>query len=56
MNSPAEGTYEFGTIDMLDLANIDMDAFEPGQVSAQNGQASFQYIKRSVELAMAGRS
>lgn len=53
VNAPAEGTYEFGTIDMLDLANIDMEAFEPGQVSASNGQASFEYIKRSVELAMA---
>lgn len=53
INAPAEGTYEYGTIDLLDLANIDMEAFEPGQVSASNGQASFAYIKRSVELAMA---
>ena len=53
VNAPAEGTYEFGTIDMLDLANIDMATFEPGQVSAMNGKASFEYIKRSVELAMA---
>lgn len=53
VNSPAEGKYEFGTIDMIDLANIDMTAFEPGVVSANNGQASFEYIKRSVEMAMA---
>ncbi|MCG7344834.1 4-hydroxythreonine-4-phosphate dehydrogenase PdxA [Sporosarcina sp. ACRSL] len=53
INAPAEGTYEFGTIDMLDLANIDMATFEPGQVSGTNGKASFEYIKRSVELAMA---
>lgn len=52
--TPAEGIYEFGTIDVIDLANIDMDYFEPGQVSAQNGQAAFEFIKHSVELAMAG--
>lgn len=52
--SPSEGAYEFGTIDVIDLANINMGDFEPGQVSAQNGQAAFEFIKRSVELAMAG--
>ncbi|WP_313890901.1 4-hydroxythreonine-4-phosphate dehydrogenase PdxA [Psychrobacillus sp.] len=52
--TPADGAYEFGTIDVIDLANIDMDSFEPGQVSAQNGQAAFEFIKRSVEMAMAG--
>lgn len=54
VTSPAEGSYEFGTIDVIDLANIKMEDFEPGQVSAQNGQAAFEFIKRSVELAMAG--
>ena len=52
--SPAEGAYEFGTIDVLDLANIDMDTFKPGQVETQNGKAAFEYIKCSIELAMAG--
>lgn len=54
VTSPSEGAYEFGTIDVIDLANINMEDFEPGQVSAQNGQAAFEFIKRSVELAMAG--
>jgi len=54
VTSPSEGAYEFGTIDVIDLANINMGDFEPGQVSAQNGQAAFEFIKRSVELAMAG--
>lgn len=52
--TPTDGKYEFGTIDIIDLANIDLDAFEPGQVSAQNGSASFEFIKTSVELAMKG--
>ncbi|WP_144513089.1 4-hydroxythreonine-4-phosphate dehydrogenase PdxA [Bacillus sp. FJAT-22090] len=54
VEAPSDGLYEFGTIDIIDLANIDMDAFVPGQVSAQNGQAAFEFIKRSVELAMTG--
>ncbi|MEK3953406.1 4-hydroxythreonine-4-phosphate dehydrogenase [Psychrobacillus psychrotolerans] len=54
VSSPAEGSYEFGTIDVMDLANINMEDFAPGEVSAQNGQAAFEFIKRSVELAMAG--
>ncbi|MFZ0577533.1 MAG: 4-hydroxythreonine-4-phosphate dehydrogenase PdxA [Psychrobacillus psychrotolerans] len=54
VSSPAEGSYEFGTIDVMDLANINMEDFVPGEVSAQNGQAAFEFIKRSVELAMAG--
>ncbi|WP_419958364.1 4-hydroxythreonine-4-phosphate dehydrogenase PdxA [Psychrobacillus psychrotolerans] len=54
VSSPAEGSYEFGTIDVMDLANINIEDFAPGEVSAQNGQAAFEFIKRSVELAMAG--
>ncbi|MFC4355539.1 4-hydroxythreonine-4-phosphate dehydrogenase PdxA [Chryseomicrobium palamuruense] len=54
VTSPAEGKYEFGTVDVLDLNNIDLSTWEAGQVSAQCGQASFEYIKKSVELAKAG--
>ncbi|WP_033542534.1 4-hydroxythreonine-4-phosphate dehydrogenase PdxA [Planococcus sp. CAU13] len=54
VESPAAGAYKFGTIDVLDLANIDMDAFAPGEVSGQNGRAAFEYIERSVKLAMDG--
>lgn len=52
--APADGVYKFGVIDIIDLNNIEIDKFEPGQVSAQNGQAAFEFIKKSVELAMAG--
>ncbi|MBU8788710.1 4-hydroxythreonine-4-phosphate dehydrogenase PdxA [Bacillus glycinifermentans] len=52
--APAEGKYEFGTVDVINLANIDIDKLEYGQVSAQGGRGAFEYIKKSVELAMAG--
>lgn len=54
INSPEEGKYEYGTIDLINLNNIDMSKLEYGQVSAQCGQAAFEYIKKSVDLAMAG--
>lgn len=54
VSSPKEGKYQFGTVDMIDLGNIDMNALEYGQVSVQGGQGAFEYIKKSVELALAG--
>jgi 4-hydroxythreonine-4-phosphate dehydrogenase len=54
VNSPAEGKYEFGTVDIINLNNIDLKQFAYGQVSAQCGQGAFEYIKKAVELAMAG--
>ena len=54
VSSPAEGKYEFGTIDVLDMNNIDIDTLEPGQVQAQCGKASFEFIEKSVKLAMDG--
>jgi 4-phospho-D-threonate 3-dehydrogenase / 4-phospho-D-erythronate 3-dehydrogenase len=54
VNSPTEGKYEFGTVDVINLNNIDLQHFAYGQVSAQCGQGAFEYIKKSVELAMAG--
>ncbi|KXH80893.1 4-hydroxythreonine-4-phosphate dehydrogenase PdxA [Sporosarcina sp. HYO08] len=54
VSTPAEGKYELGTIDVLDLNNIDIEALEPGQVQAQCGKASFEYVEKSVKLAMAG--
>lgn len=52
VTAPNEGKYEFGTVDVLDMNNIDIDALQPGQVQAQCGQAAFEFIKKSVELAM----
>ncbi|WP_226536159.1 4-hydroxythreonine-4-phosphate dehydrogenase PdxA [Fictibacillus halophilus] len=54
VSSPAEGKYELGTVDVINLNNIDMDQLQYGEVSAQGGQGAFEYIKKAVELAMAG--
>lgn len=53
VESVADSKFELGTIDMLDLNNIDMDEFHLGKVNAMCGKAAFEYIKKVVELAMA---
>jgi len=52
---PEEASFIVGSIDVLDLGNLALGDFKPGEISVASGRASFQYIKRSVELALAGR-
>ena len=47
-----EGQYGSGIINIIDLNNIDMEHFMYGAVQAQNGLASYEYIKKSVALAL----
>ena len=42
-------------MNFIDCDNIDMDQFEYGKVQAMCGAAAFEYIKTSIELAMAGK-
>ena len=51
---PADGKYEFGTIDVLDMKNVDMDKLEYKRVAEMSGRASFEYIEKVIELALAG--
>lgn len=51
---PAGGHYQPGTVDLIDLGNIDLTALAVGRPQAMCGTAAFSYIERSVELAMAG--
>ncbi|WP_342472956.1 4-hydroxythreonine-4-phosphate dehydrogenase PdxA [Metasolibacillus sp. FSL H7-0170] len=53
VNKPSEGKYELGTVDVINLNNINIDELQYGEVSAQGGQGAFEYIKKAVELAMA---
>lgn len=49
-----EGQFSSRTINVIDLNNIDHEKFSYGIVQAQNGLASYEYIKKSVELALNG--
>jgi 4-phospho-D-threonate 3-dehydrogenase / 4-phospho-D-erythronate 3-dehydrogenase len=52
--NPKAGLYQRGTIDVLDMANIDITKLEYKKVSPITGKASFEYIRKVIELAMAG--
>ena len=64
VDSPAQGKYVYGTIDLMDLGlvkpedipnTLDLDAPKPFGIGACaiGGEASFQYVKKVIELAMA---
>jgi len=55
VSDPEQGLYEFGTIDVLDMHNVDMEEFEYKKISAMSGLASYQYIEKVIQLALAKR-
>ena len=56
VEDPAEGDWREGVLNLIDLDNIDMEKFEFGKVSGMCGKAAFGYIKKSIELALAGKA
>ncbi len=51
IQSPREGDYREGIINLIDLNNVDMREFTIGQVSGMCGKAAYEYIAKSIELA-----
>ncbi|WP_018922780.1 4-hydroxythreonine-4-phosphate dehydrogenase PdxA [Salsuginibacillus kocurii] len=54
ISSPNEAKFTFGTVDVLDLNNVDISSLQYGEVQAQCGQAAYEYIQKSVEFAQDG--
>jgi 4-hydroxythreonine-4-phosphate dehydrogenase len=52
IKDPAKGSYSYGTVDVLDMHNIDMDTFSFNQISAMTGKASFEYVEKTIHLAL----
>lgn len=50
----ADATFKPGIIDVFDLKNVDMGKLQFGEISAMAGGASFEAVKRVIELALAG--
>ena len=55
VSSPGEGLYKLGTIDVLDMKNIDAKSIRHKVVSPDCGRASFEYVRKVIELAMSGQ-
>ncbi len=51
---PGEARFEPGTLECLDLGNVDAASLPRGQVSAEAGRAAYAYIEAAVRLCQAG--
>jgi 4-hydroxythreonine-4-phosphate dehydrogenase len=49
-----EAKFQFGIIDLIDLHNVNIDDLKFGEISAAAGNASFEAVKKVIELALAG--
>ncbi len=49
----ADAKFELGTIDVFDLGITDITKLEFGKINAMCGEASFQAVKKAIELALA---
>lgn len=54
IQSVREAAFQFGTIDVFDQPAVGLENFKWGEVNAACGEASFQSVKKVIELAMAG--
>lgn len=52
ISEPEEGIYQLGILNLINIDNIDSSSFEVGKESAACGKAAYEYIEKSIELAM----
>jgi 4-hydroxythreonine-4-phosphate dehydrogenase len=52
--SPGAGLFRCGVMDVLDLKNIEPAAIRHKVAAAETGRASFEYIRKVIDLALAG--
>lgn len=50
----SEALFQPGIIDILDMRTVDLDKLAFGEVSAMAGHASFEAVKKVIELALGG--
>ena len=56
VEDPANGDYREGILNLIDIDNIDMGTFRYGVVQAMCGKAAYDYIEKSIELALSGKA
>ena len=52
INEVEEAGFQYGTIDVIDLKNVDISKLTYGKVSQMAGKAAFEAVKKVIELAM----
>jgi 4-hydroxythreonine-4-phosphate dehydrogenase len=53
--APEDGEYSAGVINVVDMANANPDSYRIGEISGMCGRAAYEYIAKSVELALEGK-
>ena len=56
VNDVKDALFTPGAIDVYDMKMVDADTLKIGEVSVQAGNAAFQYVKKAIEMAMAGEA
>jgi 4-hydroxythreonine-4-phosphate dehydrogenase len=54
VKSVSEAVFKYGTVDVFDLNNIEIDKLKMGQPQAMAGKAAVEYIEKAVEMALSG--
>lgn len=49
----SEAKFQLGILDVFDLHNVDISKLQFGKIDAMCGEASFQAVKKAIELALA---
>ncbi|MFK4389005.1 4-hydroxythreonine-4-phosphate dehydrogenase PdxA [Bacillus sp. AFS026049] len=55
ITTPEDGLYEWGTMDVIDLASVDANELQIGVVSKDAGNAAYLYVEKVIELALEGK-
>jgi len=55
IEKPEDAKFSHGTIDLIDLKNLDPTKIEMGKPAAMTGAASVQYVIHAADLALAGK-
>jgi 4-hydroxythreonine-4-phosphate dehydrogenase len=50
----SDARFALGSVDVFDLKNLPLDQLRHKEVAAAHGQASYEYVAKVIELAMAG--
>ncbi|HLR37861.1 MAG TPA: 4-hydroxythreonine-4-phosphate dehydrogenase PdxA [Chitinophagaceae bacterium] len=54
INHISEAYFEEGTVDVYDLKNVDVKNLKPGEISAMAGDAAFEAVTKTIQLALDG--
>ncbi len=52
VSNPRDALFTPGTMDILDMANMDMGRLQYKEIRPEQGQASFEYVTRVIQLAL----